>query len=262
MNGPHIGTCKRCGKQTEYQYKCWVKDYCSHACSNAAKWDKRQRAETKTYACVGCSGVFTRLAYQVTAREKSGAQIKYCSQACSSEHAAKTANRVILKCCQCGAEFLRRADKAGERAFCSRECFGASCRTEGTTWASANPDIGQRRQYMRKYLLLNRQRINALSRGWAKQNREYRRYSNTLRRASGRITFEEWQKVVLAASGKCQVCGDTENLHVDHIVPVARGGRTEPGNLQLLCRFCNISKGAKPFTEWLPLRMKELGHAS
>lgn len=84
MSGPHIGTCKRCGKQTEYRYPSKVRDYCSHACSNAAKWDQRKRAETKTYSCAQCGGVFTRLAYQVTAREKAGKQIKFCSAACSA----------------------------------------------------------------------------------------------------------------------------------------------------------------------------------
>lgn len=71
MSGPHIGTCKRCGKQTEYRYPSKVRDYCSHACSNAAKWDQRKRAETKTYSCAQCGGVFTRLAYQVTRRAAS-----------------------------------------------------------------------------------------------------------------------------------------------------------------------------------------------
>jgi hypothetical protein len=33
--------------------------------------------------------------------------------------------------------------------------------------------------------------------------------------------------------------------HVDHIVPRARGGRTEPANLLLACERCNESKGAR-----------------
>ena len=31
-------------------------------------------------------------------------------------------------------------------------------------------------------------------------------------------------------------------LHVDHIIPIARGGKTEPDNLQTLCWQCNLSK--------------------
>lgn len=44
---------------------------------------------------------------------------------------------------------------------------------------------------------------------------------------------------------KCQRCGATDNLCVDHIVPLARGGSNELDNLQILCWHCNTSKGAK-----------------
>ena len=48
---------------------------------------------------------------------------------------------------------------------------------------------------------------------------------------------------------RCKICGATASdgvkLHVDHIVPVSKGGRTEPGNLRTLCERCNMGKGAK-----------------
>lgn len=47
----------------------------------------------------------------------------------------------------------------------------------------------------------------------------------------------------------CQNCGkympDRVGLQIDHIVPVARGGKTVESNLQVLCSRCNGSKGAK-----------------
>lgn len=42
----------------------------------------------------------------------------------------------------------------------------------------------------------------------------------------------------------CRSCGATEDLQIDHVVPWSAGGRTEPGNLQVLCRLCNVRKGA------------------
>ncbi len=34
-----------------------------------------------------------------------------------------------------------------------------------------------------------------------------------------------------------------DDLHIDHVVPVSRGGLTEPENLQTLCAPCNLRKG-------------------
>jgi len=36
---------------------------------------------------------------------------------------------------------------------------------------------------------------------------------------------------------------DDVKLHVDHIVPVSRGGKSVMGNLQTLCEDCNCGKG-------------------
>ncbi len=39
-------------------------------------------------------------------------------------------------------------------------------------------------------------------------------------------------------------------LSLDHIQPLALGGRTDKTNLQLLCPTCNLKKGAKPPERW------------
>lgn len=48
---------------------------------------------------------------------------------------------------------------------------------------------------------------------------------------------------------KCVRCGrgsaDGVKLHVDHIVPVSRGGKSTMDNLQTLCEDCNCGKGNK-----------------
>lgn len=48
---------------------------------------------------------------------------------------------------------------------------------------------------------------------------------------------------------RCQLCGasarDGAKLHVDHIVPVSKGGKTTKDNLRTLCSHCNLGKSNK-----------------
>jgi hypothetical protein len=45
--------------------------------------------------------------------------------------------------------------------------------------------------------------------------------------------------------GRCAQCGSSGYLEFDHVIPFALGGATSEGNLQLLCRRCNLAKGSK-----------------
>lgn len=48
---------------------------------------------------------------------------------------------------------------------------------------------------------------------------------------------------------RCTLCGASQSdgvtLHVDHIRPVSKGGKTEPSNLRTLCSRCNFGKSDK-----------------
>lgn len=46
----------------------------------------------------------------------------------------------------------------------------------------------------------------------------------------------------------CQICGkympDGVGLHIDHIIPIKKGGKSVPSNLQVLCSKCNGKKSS------------------
>jgi len=56
-------------------------------------------------------------------------------------------------------------------------------------------------------------------------------------------------RVFLRDRFRCVVCGGSPathvniELHADHILAVANGGRTVLENLQTLCQDCNLGKG-------------------
>lgn len=50
-----------------------------------------------------------------------------------------------------------------------------------------------------------------------------------------------WQR----DQGKCVQCGATSYLEFDHIIPFSKGGASSVNNVQLLCRKCNLGKGAR-----------------
>jgi len=47
-----------------------------------------------------------------------------------------------------------------------------------------------------------------------------------------------WQRDM----GKCVQCADASYLEFDHIIPYSKGGANTVGNVQLLCRKCNLAK--------------------
>lgn len=54
---------------------------------------------------------------------------------------------------------------------------------------------------------------------------------------------ENWAEIkrrVLARDGhRCQNCGGRTELHVHHIVPINKGGTSDPNNLVTICRACH-----------------------
>jgi hypothetical protein len=75
----------------------------------------------------------------------------------------------------------------------------------------------------------------------------------TARNALGRtINWRLRATVLIRDNCICRMCGASPakdpavTLHVDHVVPWARGGTTTLDNLQTLCSACNVGKGDQP----------------
>lgn len=129
----------------------------------------------------------------------------------------------------------------------------------------AKPGRRARQNEIRKFKIANdevfREHINArnrpLKRAWKKANPEVVAADGRTRRArlrgsEGSHTAGEVEEIHKRQKYKCAECGVStkEKKHVDHIMPIALGGSNWASNLQILCPFCNDSKGAKHPIDW------------
>lgn len=62
-----------------------------------------------------------------------------------------------------------------------------------------------------------------------------------------RVAISEDVKLVVWTrdGGACVRCGSKQNLHFDHVIPIAKGGGNSEANIQILCQTCNLKKTDK-----------------
>ncbi|WP_081790749.1 HNH endonuclease [Deinococcus phoenicis] len=104
----------------------------------------------------------------------------------------------------------------------------------------------------------NRDRVRA----WARANPEKVKLQGRVcaarrrareRAAEGKHTRADIERRFEMQKGLCWWCRKTVGCayHVDHIVPLSRGGSNGPENICISCRDCNQQKGPKLPTEWI-----------
>lgn len=127
-------------------------------------------------------------------------------------------------------------------------------------------------EYDRAYREVNKEKINERIAKWHAKNphkaKEYRirltpnrdarraikyRYLARKRNAQGSHSTADIKRQYEAQKGRCYYCqakvGD--NYHVDHVIPLSRGGSNGPENIVVACVSCNTSKRDKLPHEWV-----------
>lgn len=81
----------------------------------------------------------------------------------------------------------------------------------------------------------------------AHRQRRLKRRATQLENGVFIVSPSEIQKIL---NSSCIFCGTTENITVDHLIPLSRGGRHSIGNLAPSCKSCNSSKGTRTVMEF------------
>ncbi len=142
-----------------------------------------------------------------------------------------------------------RADNP-ERA---KEVWRKSRAKHPCTWAERNPEKHRARSL--RWSRANKEKHIGYTLRWAKNNPAKARAISALRRAriakAPGLCSDEQLEARLAFYGyRCAYCGGPFE-HVDHVIPLSKGGSNWPANLRPACKKCNLSKRAKRLKEWL-----------
>ena len=183
-------------------------------------------------------------------------------------------------CAHCGAEFTSEQTGGRPRITCSDECrIGRTYaqkreRKLARGWTpKVKKTAAEKRAYyaewMRRWRRANPERASQIKKKWMEANleksreqarrsmakwyrgldpeerRQHLRRARDQRRARKAGAYSDGTWPAEPPQPECQICGTTERLERDHIVPISKGGDHTLAHCQTLCRTCNASKGAQ-----------------
>ena len=125
-------------------------------------------------------------------------------------------------------------------------------RAAAKAWTEKNKD--KKKATDRAWYEQNRDRVAANSRAWGKRNPDKRKAIAVANRAArenapGVCTAAQLRSRVAFYGNRCAYCGGPYE-HLDHVIPVSRGGSNWPANLRPACAKCNGMKHSKKLQEW------------
>ena len=118
-------------------------------------------------------------------------------------------------------------------------------------------DIDKSRQENRLRYLLNKEKYKEKVKLWRQKHPEQQKIYSQNRRAkkmgAGTHTQKQVQSILELQNNKCLYCDislDIISKHLDHFIPLSRGGTNTEENLVWACYKCNLNKKDKFATEW------------
>lgn len=137
----------------------------------------------------------------------------------------------------------RPEGKRANAVYCSR-----TCKTRASEKRRVRDDAARYQT--------ERDRRRAYAIAYAKANPHVGQAARNRRKAwkreAGVFAFssKEWARLCARHRGECFYCGLRADLTMDHVIPLAKGGRHSIGNIIPACGSCNSSKSDTFLTVW------------
>lgn len=258
--------------------------YCRACYKRRKRQELRESRSAVSAVCANCSSAFE---FEPGLGRKRKYCTVECREAVlnAREHELRRQRRSVgrvTNCQWCGVDITHRRNCA---KACSKRCANLidqrdnpeRCKATALRWQEENRD--RIREDHRRYYQQNRERLDAIGRAWREANPERKREiarkharkvaledPERIRLAVARrsahlrgngggallITKRDWCRLLAAYWNCCAYCGDQSDklLEMEHVIPLARGGRHAIGNIVPACARCNRSKNDRLLVEW------------
>lgn len=197
-----------------------------------------------------------------------------CSRKCTQARINAVHNPKVRHeprpCPSCGTEFT---PKRSDRIACSTRCYGRLTRTYVPIWHNktcvicGKPFVSKRSDAVhcsqgctqRRHYEINSEAIREAVAAWRAANSDRCRVNGARYKAKRKgwesagvgVSFRDWTRLQARHGWRCAYCHAKPGLlHMEHVVPLSRGGQHAIGNILPACPDCNMSKGAKLLVEW------------
>lgn len=174
-------------------------------------------------------------------------------------------------CIECAKVYHRQQYAANREECCERQRqYNAAHREEQAAynrqWYAAHRE--EWCKHKRQYNATHRREKRERSRQWYvvhrkeqyAYNRQWREVNPDKVRAQGRCRYARKKGATIGLVDEaaiyerdrvCIYCGATEDLTLDHLIPLASSGPHTQDNLAVACRSCNSRKGTKTYDEFV-----------
>lgn len=172
-------------------------------------------------------------------------------KAVAAQYRAKNHAKLLARSAQYDAMHKwEKKDRDAKRYAANREAM----RMRGREYSKNHPDEERARRV--KYHLANRERLNAKSAAYLATHPEVflqkcarrRALKNAATVGDGKqiaVWMKSWRRKRLVTCYWCSNKFSGKSCHMDHIVPLSKGGAHTLSNLCVSCPTCNLGKNAK-----------------
>jgi 5-methylcytosine-specific restriction endonuclease McrA len=111
-----------------------------------------------------------------------------------------------------------------------------------------------------EYYQKNKNEIREKQKKYRQTNKNYIYLRNRKRRnllSGSNIAPQEIKDLIKNSNSRCHYCNSSQEIQIDHYIPLSKGGSHNINNLVVACKECNLAKKDKLPEDWLKIINKK-----